>query len=159
MLAGPFPCHGLGAEGPTRHCLRGGERRNCPITERARDLTWKELNCCDYLHWRADGTLATTSGVKIELSELLRIKSLSFVARNDRESAISCLTEGIEVARLQSALAFELRSAIDLARLLSDGEQRDEARHSLAPVYDRFTEGFQTADLKIARRLLENLQP
>jgi predicted ATPase len=104
-------------------------------------------------------TLAINSGVKIELSELLRIKSLVFVAQNDRESAISCLTEAIEVARTQSALAFELRSAIDLARLLSDGEQRDQARHSLALVYDRFTEGFQTADLKMARGLLENLQP
>jgi predicted ATPase/DNA-binding winged helix-turn-helix (wHTH) protein len=103
--------------------------------------------------------LAINSGVKIELSELLRIKSLIFVAQNDRESAISCLTEAIEVARTQSALAFELRSAIDLAHLVSDGEQRDLGRHSLALVYDRFTEGFQTADLKMARGLLDNLQP
>jgi predicted ATPase len=103
--------------------------------------------------------LAINSGVKIELSELLRIKSLVFVAQNDRESAISCLTEAIEVARTQSALAFELRSAIDLARLLSDGEQRDQGRHNLALVYERFSEGLQTADLKIARGLLENLQP
>jgi hypothetical protein len=103
--------------------------------------------------------VAINSGVKIELSELLRIKSLVFVAQNDRESAISCLAEAIEVARTQSALAFELRSAIDLARLLSDGEQRDQGRHSLALVYERFSEGFQTADLKVARGLLENLQP
>jgi predicted ATPase/DNA-binding winged helix-turn-helix (wHTH) protein len=104
-------------------------------------------------------TLAINSGVKIELSELLRIKSLVFVAQNDRESAINCLIEAIEVARMQSALAFELRAAIDLAGLLSDGEQRDQGRHRLALVYERFSEGFQTADLAIARRLLENLQP
>src|SRR5260370_41457204 len=89
---------------------------------------------------------ATNSGVKIELSELLRIKSLIFAAKNDRESAIGCLTEALKVARAQSALAMELRSAIDLARLLSEGGQRDQARHDLALVYDRFTEGFQTAD-------------
>jgi len=103
--------------------------------------------------------LAINSGVKIELSELLSIKSLVFVAQNDRESAISCLTAAIEVARTQSALAFELRSAIDPARLLSDGERRDQGRHNLALVYERFSEGLQTADLKIARGLLENLQP
>jgi predicted ATPase/DNA-binding winged helix-turn-helix (wHTH) protein len=104
-------------------------------------------------------TLAINSGVKIELSELLRIKSLILGARNDREAAKGCLTEAMEVARTQSALAFELRSAIELARLLSDGGQRDQARHHLALVYDRFTEGFQTADLRVARGLLENLQP
>jgi predicted ATPase len=102
---------------------------------------------------------ATNSGVKIELSELLRIKSLVFAAKNDRESAIGCLAEALKVARAQSALAMELRSAIDLARLLSEGGQRDQARHNLALVYNRFTEGFQTADLKVARALLENLQP
>lgn len=100
-------------------------------------------------------TCATSSGMKIELSELLRIKSLGFAAQNDRESAIGCLTE--QVARAQSALAMELRSAIDLARLLSERGQRDQARHNLALVYDRFTEGFQTVDLKTARALLEDL--
>jgi tetratricopeptide (TPR) repeat protein len=104
-------------------------------------------------------SLATNTGVKVELSELLRIKSLVFAAQNDRESAIDCLTEALQVARAQSALAMELRSAIDLARLLSEGGQRDQARHNLALVHNRFTEGFQTADLKVARALLENLQP
>ena len=73
--------------------------------------------------------------------------------------AISCVTEAIEVARAQSALALELRSTMALARLLSEDGQRDQARHTLALVYDRFTEGFQTEDLRLARALLENLQP
>jgi predicted ATPase len=47
---------------------------------------------------------------------------------------------------------------MDLARLRCEAGQRDQARHDLALVYDRFTEGFQTADLKEARVLLENLQ-
>jgi predicted ATPase len=104
-------------------------------------------------------TRARSDGVKVELSELLRIKSLVVLAKTDREAAIDCLHEAIEVARSQSALAWQLRSAIDLARLLSEAGQRDQARHDLALVYDRFTEGFETKDLKVARALLQQLQP
>jgi hypothetical protein len=59
--------------------------------------------------------------------------------------------------REQSALALELRSATALACLLSESGQRDQARHTLAPVYDRLTEGLETADLWIARRLIKDL--
>ena len=45
-----------------------------------------------------------------------------------------------------------------LARMLAEEGQRDEAHRTLALVYDRFTEGFETADLKLARALLEDLQ-
>jgi predicted ATPase len=71
---------------------------------------------------------------------------------------MSCLTEALAVARAQSALSWELRSTVVLARLLREGGQRDQARHALALVYDRFTEGFETADLKQASVLLEDLQ-
>ena len=101
---------------------------------------------------------ATNSGVEFDLSELLRIKSQILVARHDRESAMNCLTEALTVARAQSALAWELRSSMALARMLSEDGQRDQARHTLALVYDRFTEGFETADLKLARALLEDLR-
>jgi predicted ATPase/DNA-binding winged helix-turn-helix (wHTH) protein len=100
---------------------------------------------------------ATNSGLQLDLSELLRIKSQILTARHDRESAMNCLTEALAVARTQSALAWELRSSMDLARLLCEGGQRDQARHTLGLVYDRFTEGFETADLKAARALLEDL--
>ena len=101
---------------------------------------------------------ATNSGVEFDLSELLRIKSQILAARHDRESAMNCLTEALTVARAQSALAWELRSTMALARLLSEDGQRDQARHALALVYDRFTEGFETADLKLARAMLEDLR-
>jgi len=101
---------------------------------------------------------ATNSGVEFDLSELLLIKSQILVAQHDRESAMNCLTEAIAVARAQSALAWELRSTMALARLLSEDGQRDQARHTLALVYDSFTEGFETADLKLARALLEDLR-
>jgi predicted ATPase len=80
------------------------------------------------------------------------------VAQHDRESALNCLTEAIAVARAQSALAWELRATMALARLLSENGQRDQARHALALVYDRFTEGLETADLRLARALLEDLR-
>jgi predicted ATPase len=70
---------------------------------------------------------------------------------------MNCLTEALAVARAQSALAWELRSTVALARMLSEGGQRDQARHTLAVVYDRFMEGFETADLRIARQLMEDL--
>jgi predicted ATPase len=70
---------------------------------------------------------------------------------------MECLTEALAVAKAQSALALELRSTIDLARVLAEGGQRDEARHDLALLYGRFTEGFETADLRAARRLMAEL--
>jgi hypothetical protein len=57
---------------------------------------------------------ATDSGLVVDLSELLRIKS-QILAEHDRESAMNCLTEGLAVARAQSALAWELRSTMVLA--------------------------------------------
>jgi predicted ATPase len=101
---------------------------------------------------------AKNSGVEFDLSELLRIKSQILAARHDRESAMNCLTEALAVARAQSALAWELRSTMVLARLLREDGRRDQARDTLALVYDRFTEGFETADLKLARALVEDLQ-
>jgi tetratricopeptide (TPR) repeat protein len=107
-----------------------------------------------------DGAIARAknSGVELDLSELLRIKSQILAAGHDRESAMNCLTEALAVAREQSALAWELRSTMALARMLSEDGHRDQAGHTLALVYDRFTEGFETADLKRARALLEDLR-
>jgi predicted ATPase/DNA-binding winged helix-turn-helix (wHTH) protein len=101
---------------------------------------------------------ATNSGVEIDLPELLRIKSQILAAQHDRESALNGLTEALAIARAQSALAWELRSTMALARLLCEDGQRDQARHTLAIVYDHFTEGFEYADLKLARALLEDLR-
>jgi predicted ATPase/DNA-binding winged helix-turn-helix (wHTH) protein len=102
---------------------------------------------------------ATNSGTAFYRSELLRIKAQILVSmpRPDRMSAMGCLTEAIAVAREQSALALELRSATTLARLHSESGQRDQARLVLTIVYDRFTEGYETMDLRIARKTLEDL--
>jgi predicted ATPase len=64
---------------------------------------------------------------------------------------------GIEVARRQDARWFELRATTSLARLLAKQGQRAEARAMLADIYSWFTEGFDTADLKDAKALLDQL--
>jgi predicted ATPase len=61
------------------------------------------------------------------------------------------------VARAQEAKSFELRSAISLARLRRDQSRRAEARDLLTPLCAWFTEGFDIADLKDARALLDDL--
>jgi predicted ATPase len=57
----------------------------------------------------------------------------------------------------ETARSCELRAATDLARLRSEAGRRIEARALLAPIYDWFTEGFDTADLKAAKTLLDAL--
>jgi predicted ATPase len=63
----------------------------------------------------------------------------------------------IAVAQPQKARTFELRAAMSMARLWRDQGKRDEARDLLAPVYGWFTEGFDTRDLKEAKKLLDEL--
>jgi predicted ATPase len=71
--------------------------------------------------------------------------------------ARSCFDRAIEIARKQSAKSWELRATTSLARLLSNQGKRDEARAMLSEIYGWFTEGFDTADLKDAKALLEEL--
>jgi predicted ATPase len=61
------------------------------------------------------------------------------------------------IARRQQARAYELRAATSLARLSGEQSRRAEARGLLSPVYGWFTEGFDTANLKEAKALLDEL--
>jgi hypothetical protein len=63
----------------------------------------------------------------------------------------------IAIARQQRAKSYELRATMSLARLLRDTKRDDEARTTLADIYNWFTEGFDTADLKDAKALLDEL--
>jgi predicted ATPase len=65
----------------------------------------------------------------------------------------------LAVAREQRAKSWELRAATSLARLWRDQGKRTQAHDLLAPVYDWFTEGFDTLDLKEAKALLNELAP
>jgi predicted ATPase len=79
------------------------------------------------------------------------------MSHEERTSAMECVNEALTVARRQSAVAWELRATMLLAGLLSADGRRDQARQVLAHIYARFTEGFETADLLTARRLIEDL--
>jgi predicted ATPase len=102
---------------------------------------------------------ATERGPTYDVAELLRIKAeiVATIPQYGRDSAMSCLTDALVLAKAQSALALELRSTITRARFLAEGGHRDQARHDLSLVYGRFTEGFETADLRTARQLLKDL--
>ena len=66
--------------------------------------------------------------------------------------------QALDWACRQGALSWELRAATSLARLLRGQGRPADATALLQPVYDRFTEGFDTADLKTAKALLDSLQ-
>jgi predicted ATPase len=70
---------------------------------------------------------------------------------------VQCFREAIVLTRLQSAKSWQLRTTMSLARLLDQQQHRDETRMMLAEIYNWFTEGFDTADLKDAKELLEEL--
>ena len=74
-----------------------------------------------------------------------------------QEKAEHCFRTAIEIAARRSAKSLELRATTSLARLLNEQGRRDEARAMLAEIYGWFTEGFDTADLKDAKTLLEEL--
>ncbi|MEW6208099.1 MAG: AAA family ATPase [Acidobacteriota bacterium] len=71
--------------------------------------------------------------------------------------AADCFNQSIEIARHQQAKSWELRAAMSLARLYQKQSKQKEARQILAQIYDRFTEGFDTADLREAKTLLAEL--
>ena len=75
----------------------------------------------------------------------------------DQAEAEAALLGALEVARRQGAKSWELRAATSLARLRQQQGRSKEARALLGPVFDWFTEGFDTQDLRQARTLLDEL--
>jgi len=75
--------------------------------------------------------------------------------RKVEEAAETCFRKALDVARHQEAKSWELRAATSLARLWQG--KTNEARELLAPIYNWFTEGFDTADLKDAKALLDRV--
>jgi predicted ATPase len=89
-------------------------------------------------------------------AEVHRLKA-ELLVKQDASEARICVQRAIDVARKQSAKSLELRATRSLARLLAKQGRRDEARAMLAEIYNWFTEGFGTADLKDAKALLDEL--
>jgi predicted ATPase len=93
------------------------------------------------------------------LPELYRFKARALLNSDHlaHAEAEACFRKAIEIAQGQSARWWELRATTSLARLLRDTGRRDEARAMLSEIYNWFTEGFYTVDLKEAKALLEEL--
>jgi predicted ATPase/DNA-binding winged helix-turn-helix (wHTH) protein len=92
--------------------------------------------------------------------ELLRLKGELFLLQNSpavAETTEDFFRQALDGARRQEALSWELRAATSLARLLRDRGRAADAVACLQPIYDRFTEGFDTADLITAKQLLSEL--
>jgi len=97
------------------------------------------------------------SGERLWEAELHRLSGELLRLEGDVESAERSFGKSLEVARRQNALALELRTAESLAKLLRDTDRPTEGRSLLTGVYDRLEEGFDTADVRDARALLESL--
>jgi predicted ATPase len=94
------------------------------------------------------------------IAELLRIKGELLLLQGGSEAAVAAedhYRQALDRARRQGALSWELRAATSLSRLLRDQNRSTEAIALLAPIYNRFTEGFETADLKAAKALIDGL--
>ena len=105
--------------------------------------------------------LVASTNERFYEAEIYRVQGellLKHRGSNTVAEAETCFRQALDIARLQSAKSWELRAATSLARLWADQGRRTEAHDLLAPVYDWFTEGFETADLKDAKALLDELR-
>ncbi|MBZ5615740.1 MAG: AAA family ATPase [Acidobacteriia bacterium] len=119
--------------------------------------------------WRAGRTQEAFEAVEEGLSlskrngnahfdaELWRLKGELLKVQDKTEEAERCFLKAIEIARQQAAKSLELRACTSLARFWQKQDKRTEARQLLSEIYGWFTEGFDTADLKEAASLLNEL--
>jgi class 3 adenylate cyclase/predicted ATPase len=105
---------------------------------------------------RATETAAATGECHYQ-AELHRLRGLVLAEAGEPAEAVSWLKRAIDTARSQQAKSLELRAATSLARLWCDQGKRAQAHDLLVPVYGWFTEGFDTADPKNAKELLDEL--
>jgi predicted ATPase len=103
---------------------------------------------------------AARTGEHFARSEIERVagEALMLMGAANASAAEQCMRRAVAIAAQQGAKSWELRATTSLARLLRDTGRRDEARVMLAEIYGWFTEGFDTADLKGAKALLDELE-
>jgi predicted ATPase len=105
----------------------------------------------------AEGLAAVeTHGLRTYESALLRLRGelLGLMPKAHHHEAEACFERAIDLARAQGARSLELLAALGLARAWARRGRQEAARRLLAPIYDGFTEGFDTGDLRDARALL-----
>ena len=100
------------------------------------------------------------TGVKKNLPEILRLKAESSLLGEtfDHDEVETILFESLKIAKASKAKLWELRSANSLAKLWGGAEERQKAYDMLFPIYDWYTEGFDSPDLQEAKGLLVQLQ-
>ena len=101
--------------------------------------------------------MAQQGGEQLELASMHLLKGNLLNGKSNSVEAENSFRASIEVARRQESKSWELRATTSLARLLDEQGKDDEARAMLADVYGWFTEGFDTADLRVAKELLDKL--
>ena len=103
--------------------------------------------------------LVEKTGERYYEAELERLKGELLLAQSpdDPAEAEACFHNALEIARRQQAKSLELRTAMSLARLWQRQGKEGDARQLLNDVFAWFTEGFDTADLRDARALLNEL--
>jgi predicted ATPase len=101
--------------------------------------------------------IADRTGERWFAAELNRLKGQLLLRQGHPEAAEELYRKALGIAAEQGAKLWELRAAASLARLRRDQGRHAEARDLLAPVYGWFTEGFDTASLKEAKALLDEL--
>ena len=101
--------------------------------------------------------IAKRTGERWPTAELYRHKGQLLLRQGHSKAAEELYHKALSIAAEQEAKLWELRAAVSLARLWQDQGRRCEARDLLSPIYGWFTEGFDTADLKEAKLLLDEL--
>jgi predicted ATPase/DNA-binding winged helix-turn-helix (wHTH) protein len=173
----PFRAGAMGLKG--RHLIRAGQtmvgmRHLRDSLEMLRSLRY-EMLVTDFISELAvslarqggrakalallDESIATQLAAKrfLHLPALFLAKGLAFLSAEspEKSAAQECLEEAMRLAADQSALSFELRAGLELARLWIDQSQSQKAHDLILPIYHRFTEGLATPDLTLAKRMLE----
>jgi class 3 adenylate cyclase/tetratricopeptide (TPR) repeat protein len=91
-------------------------------------------------------------------AEILRLRGEFMMAKRNEKEANECFQSAMAVAQAQQAKSWELRAAFSLARMLAGQDHAAQARATLAPAYEWFTEGLDTGDLMSAKTLLDQLK-
>ena len=164
-----YTLHRWHALGLCFQTVRAEEQGSVAVAPGANDLAPRPISVMhrDLLatvsdRWIDEATIARArSGVSGWCApEVLRVSGELELRRGGAEAqtrAEATFLDAIEQSRAQRALAWELRAVTSLARLLSRTGRAAQAQAHLEPVYDRFTEGHQTSDLRTAAELLREL--
>ncbi|HXV84371.1 MAG TPA: adenylate/guanylate cyclase domain-containing protein [Candidatus Binatia bacterium] len=157
---------GKGQEGilKMRRPITVGVREQSYYVTRLADAFGKEGHVDDGLTIVTDELARVQiAGTRLYEAELHRIKGDLLLQSGVQslesrvQEAETCFQEAIKIARGQEAKSLELRAVTSLSRLWQKQGKKEEARQMLADIYSWFTEGFDTADLKAAKTLLDEL--